>query len=109
VKHAQQKHIYDALTAGDMIAHMRSSTRRFDLVIAADVLDQRAGGEIVNDIAIRRVEAEFRAWEPRLAPGALVALHDYGNPAYPGVAEAVDELGLSGREHAGLWLWEAPA
>jgi predicted O-methyltransferase YrrM len=53
--------------------------------------------------------AEFRAWEPRLAPGALVVLHDYGNPAYPGIAEAVEELGLSGREHAGLWLWEAPA
>lgn len=53
--------------------------------------------------------AEFRAWEPRLAPRALVVLHDYANPAYPGVAEAVAELGLSGREHAGLWLWEAPA
>jgi len=53
--------------------------------------------------------AEFRAWEPRLAPGALVVLHDHGNPAYPGVAEAVIELGLSGREHAGLWLWNAPA
>jgi predicted O-methyltransferase YrrM len=53
--------------------------------------------------------AELRAWQPRLAPGALVVLHDYGNPAYPGVAEAVAELGLSGREHAGLWLWEAPA
>jgi hypothetical protein len=38
-----------------------------------------------------------------------VVLHDYGNPAYPGVAEAVDRLGLAGREHAGLWLWEAPA
>ena len=53
--------------------------------------------------------AEFRAWEPRLAPGALVVLHDYGNPAYPGVAEAVQDLGLSGREHAGMWVWEAPA
>ena len=53
--------------------------------------------------------AEFRAWEPRLAPGALVVLHGYGDPAYPGVAGAVEELGLSGREHAGLWLWDAPA
>ena len=53
--------------------------------------------------------AEFRAWEPRLAPAALVVLHDYGNPAYPGVAEAVAELGLDGREHAGMWVWEAPA
>jgi predicted O-methyltransferase YrrM len=52
--------------------------------------------------------AEVRAWQPRLAPGALVVLHDYANPAYPGVAEAVAALGLEGREHAGLWLWEAP-
>jgi hypothetical protein len=52
--------------------------------------------------------AEVRAWQPRLAPGALVVLHDYANPAYPGVAEAVAALGLEGREHAGLWLWVAP-
>jgi predicted O-methyltransferase YrrM len=52
--------------------------------------------------------AEVRAWQPRLAPGALVVLHDYGNPAYPGVAEAVAELGLDGRPHAGLYLWDAP-
>lgn len=51
---------------------------------------------------------EFEAWRPRLTPGALVVLHDYGNPAYPGVVEAVEQLGLDGREHAGLWLWEAP-
>ncbi|MEA2311347.1 MAG: Methyltransferase domain, partial [Solirubrobacteraceae bacterium] len=25
--------------------------------------------------------AEFRAWQPLLAPGALVVLHDHGNPA----------------------------
>src|SRR5215218_308254 len=53
--------------------------------------------------------AEVRAWRPCLAPGALVVLHDYANPAYPGVAQAVEELGLEGREHAGLWLWETPA
>ena len=46
---------------------------------------------------------------PRRAVELGVVLHDYGNPAYPGVAEAVAQLGLSGREHAGLWLWEAPA
>ena len=51
--------------------------------------------------------AEVRAWLPRLAPGALLALHDHANPAYPGVAEAIAELGLGGRPHAGLWLWEA--
>jgi len=50
--------------------------------------------------------AEVRAWQPRLAPEALVVLHDYGNPAYPGVAQAVTELELPGREHAGMWRWE---
>jgi predicted O-methyltransferase YrrM len=40
--------------------------------------------------------AEVRAWRPRMAPGAIVALHDYDNPAFPGVREAVDELDLSG-------------
>ena len=52
--------------------------------------------------------AEVRAWQPLLAPGGLVVLHDYANPAYPGVAAAVEELGLDGRPHAGLLLWEAP-
>jgi hypothetical protein len=47
---------------------------------------------------------EIRAWRPQLAPGARVALHDYGNPAYPGVAEAVTELGLGGRAEGGCWV-----
>jgi hypothetical protein len=41
-----------------------------------------------------------------LAPGALVALHDYANPGYPGVAEAVAELGLGGRVEGGCWVAE---
>jgi predicted O-methyltransferase YrrM len=52
---------------------------------------------------------EVRAWRPRLAAGALVALHDYGNPAYPGVAEAVRELQLPGRAQAGCWVCAMPA
>jgi len=51
--------------------------------------------------------AEVRAWQPRLAPGALVVLHDYGNPAYPGVADAVAELALDGRPQAGMYVWHA--
>src|SRR5215213_6349414 len=38
--------------------------------------------------------ASFRAWEPALRPGAVVAFHDYGHPLYPGVAQAVAQLGL---------------
>ena len=90
----------------------RSARERLELVAAPGQEARGVGVDLLfvdsshdRDATI----AEFRAWEPRLAPRALVVLHDYANPAYPGVAEAVAELGLSGREHAGLWLWEAPA
>lgn len=39
--------------------------------------------------------AAFDAWRDALAPDAVVAFHDY-SPQFPGVAEAVDELGLRG-------------
>jgi predicted O-methyltransferase YrrM len=53
--------------------------------------------------------AEVRAWSPRLAPGALVVLHDYANPAFPGVRAAVDALGLDGEVRSGMFVAPAPA
>jgi hypothetical protein len=47
--------------------------------------------------------AELQAWDPRLADGALVALHDYGHPDFPGVAEAVRELGIEGDATGGIF------
>jgi hypothetical protein len=52
--------------------------------------------------------SEVTAWRPRLAPGALVVLHDYANPAYPGVAEAVRELGLEGVQIGRFFVWRKP-
>jgi predicted O-methyltransferase YrrM len=52
--------------------------------------------------------AEWHAWRPRLAPGALVVFDDYGHPEFPGVAEAIAELGLGGRAQAGMFVWRAP-
>ena len=49
--------------------------------------------------------AEVAAWRPALAPGALVVFDDYGHPDYPGVAEAVAELGAVGEARASLYLW----
>jgi predicted O-methyltransferase YrrM len=54
------------------------------------------------------VLAAFRAWREALAPGAVVVFHDYGNPKYPGVAEALATLGLQGRGCGGLFVWRAP-
>jgi predicted O-methyltransferase YrrM len=39
---------------------------------------------------------EVHAWQPVLAPGAAIAFDDYDHPNYPGVREAVEELGLDG-------------
>ena len=52
--------------------------------------------------------ATFEAWRPALADGAVVAFHDYENPDYPGVAEAVRALGLEGEEDGELFVWRAP-
>ena len=49
--------------------------------------------------------AEFAAWRDALAPGAVVAFHDYDEPAYPGVTEAVRELGLDGEVFGHLFIW----
>jgi predicted O-methyltransferase YrrM len=51
------------------------------------------------------VLAAFRAWRDALAPGAVVVFHDYTHPEYPGVKEAVLELGLSGRGSGGVFVW----
>lgn len=53
--------------------------------------------------------AEIDAWRDTLAPGALVILHDYGNPAFPGIREAVESLGLRGEVRGGCFLWRVPA
>ena len=49
----------------------------------------------------------FRTWRPRLAPGAVVAFHDWANPAHPGVREAIETLGLAGRGAGDLYVWRA--
>jgi predicted O-methyltransferase YrrM len=47
---------------------------------------------------------EVDAWRPALAPGAVIVFDDYGHPDYPGVREAVQELGLDGRLVGALFV-----
>jgi predicted O-methyltransferase YrrM len=49
---------------------------------------------------------ELRAWQPALRPGALVVLDDYTNTDYPGVREAVAELGLQGNQRGTVFVHE---
>jgi predicted O-methyltransferase YrrM len=51
---------------------------------------------------------EWTAWHPRLASRAVVVLHDYTHPEFPGVAAAVRTLGLSGQVREGMFVWSAP-
>ena len=54
--------------------------------------------------------AHMQVWRPLLAPGGVVVFHDYENEGWPGVAEAVRELGLTGETPGGaLFVWRGPA
>jgi spermidine synthase len=48
---------------------------------------------------------EFHAWRAHLTGDAIVAFHDHGHPDFPGVAEAVEELGLRGEVRGGMFVW----
>lgn len=54
--------------------------------------------------------AHMVAWRPLLSPGGVVVFHDYGAAAWPGVAEAIRALGLTGETPGGsLFVWRRPA
>ena len=53
--------------------------------------------------------ATFRTWERALALGGVIAFHDWEDDAYPGVSEAIRELGLQGEVHGHLFVWRKPA
>jgi predicted O-methyltransferase YrrM len=48
--------------------------------------------------------AEYKAWRPAMADGGVIVFDDYGHHGYPGVAEAVEELGIMGRVEADLFV-----
>lgn len=48
--------------------------------------------------------AEVLAWRPVLCPGAPVVFDDYRHPHYPGVAEAIAELDLTGEQRGVLFV-----
>jgi predicted O-methyltransferase YrrM len=50
----------------------------------------------------------FESWRPVLAPGAIVAFHDWENPKYPGVSEAIRALGLHGEAAGDVFVWRGP-
>jgi hypothetical protein len=47
----------------------------------------------------------FEAWRPKVRSPGTVVFHDYGNPDYPGVEQAVAQLGLEGQAQGGVFVW----
>ncbi len=52
--------------------------------------------------------AVLRGLAGAVAPGGVVAFHDYEEPLFPGVTEAIRELGLPGEVHGHLFVWQKP-
>jgi predicted O-methyltransferase YrrM len=49
--------------------------------------------------------ATFRTWQPVVAAGGIVAFHDWEDDAYPGVTQAIRDLGLQGEGRGHLFVW----
>ena len=47
---------------------------------------------------------EYAAWQPVLAADAVVVFDDYGHPDFPGVEQAVQDLGLHGQRTGFLFI-----
>ncbi len=53
--------------------------------------------------------ATFESWSGAVAPGGIVAFHDYEEPLFPGVTDAIHELDLRGDAHGHLFVWRNAA
>ena len=74
-----------------------------------ELRDERDVDFLFIDSSHEREETvrSFRRWRERLTPEGTVAFHDFGDPAYPGVDEAIRDLGLRGLARGRLFVWRA--
>jgi Methyltransferase domain len=73
---------------------------------SAGPLDDRGADLLYVDSSHEREQtiAEVRAWRAALTPGAIIVFDDYTHPDFPGVREAVSELGLAGDRRGTLFI-----
>jgi predicted O-methyltransferase YrrM len=86
---------------------------RIAFINAPGATGPRAGAQKVEllyiDSSHDRQETidELNAWSAVLIPGAPVVFDDYTHPDYPGVHEAIAELGLTGEARGTLFVHHA--
>jgi predicted O-methyltransferase YrrM len=90
----------------------RSVRERIRFVIAEGAGGAAAASEvdfvfIDSSHQLEETVETFEAWRPKLRSGGTVVFHDYGNPDYPGVEQAVAQLGLEGQAQGGVFVWRA--
>jgi predicted O-methyltransferase YrrM len=107
---------YDPLDYDERHRYLRllgeSGRRRLDLVAHSGDHPREDEGSpdlVFIDSSHERDETTrtFEVWAARLAPGGTIAFHDYGDPAWPGVKQAIEDLGLHGESHGYLFVWSA--
>jgi len=90
-----------AVRATEFVADRRTFHRK-DSVQAAACFDDASLDFVFIDAehSYESVAADISAWWPKLKPGGFLLGHDYGQPRFPGVQRAFDELLPSGLTHA---------
>lgn len=75
---------------------------RVDGVRGARLFDDRSCDLVFidSDHTAPGMREHLRAWMPKIAPGGIIAGHDYSATDWPGVVEAVDEY-VGGKENVG--------
>ena len=93
------RHAYMGLVSPEVEA-------RIEYVTAPGASDPRPVDMLYIDSTHDRADTirEFEAWQPMLRDGAVVVFDDYSHPEFPGVKEAVMQLGLDGLEQEGLFV-----
>lgn len=90
---SRQREIAEAYVAETGHADHATLVQGFSTQVAAHWGGPRVGLLYVDgDHAYAGVLADWEAWSPHLARGAVVAWDDYGHPQHPDVKRAVDEL-----------------
>lgn len=113
------QHVFDRLyertgqrlgTFGDRVQQIR-----LDSVDAAQTIDEQLDFVYIDgDHSYEGIRADLQAWFPLIREGGIIAGHDYGQPAFPGVKAAADHFfkrfGIT-VHHAGKGVWwaERPA
>jgi hypothetical protein len=107
---------YDPIERAERARYLQlvsADTRRRVTFVRAPGDDGPRDGRVVDLLYIDSTHEreatvrEVQAWRDVLAARALVVFDDFAHPEYPGVQQAVRDLGLHGDARGGLFVHRA--